>query len=148
MVNKVPHETLLSRLHRSKSIQKVLCPKALLEVKLYFWMYTTRAIISFKDLVISLLVYKVEWSDFHIWYLQEQCMFERQGKEHFAVANSSFGDVFDKNYFVVSILFVASKKIWISKIDGREISISFKILCIAMWVNCRSADVFLAFIII
>ena len=53
-------------------------------------------------------------------------MFERQGKEHFAVVSSSFADVFDKNYFVVSIFFVASKKIWISKIDERDISTSFK----------------------
>ena len=75
-------------------------------------------------------------------------MFGRQGKEHFAVVNSSFDDVFDKNYFAVRILFVASKKIWISKIDERDISTCFKNICTSMWVNYRSVDVFLSFIII
>ena len=100
------------------------------------------------ELVIYLLIYKVEWGDFHPWYHQESCMFGRQAKEHIAVVNSSFGDVFDKNYFVVSIVFVASKKIWISKIDERDISTSFENVYTSMWVNCRSVDVFLSFIII
>ena len=86
----------------------------------------------FIELVIYLLVYKVEWGDFHVWYHQESCMFERQGEEHFAVVNSSFADVFDKNYFVVSIFFVASKKIWISKIDERDIPTSFKNIVILL----------------
>ena len=62
------------------------------------------------ELVIYLLVYKVEWGDFHVWYHQESCMFGRQGKEHFIVVNSSFGDVFDKNYFVVSIFLSPQRK--------------------------------------
>ena len=97
--------------------------------------------------VIYLLVYKVELGDFHVWYHQESSFFGRKSKNHFAVANSSFANLFD-NYSNVSIVFVASKKIWISKIDERDISTSFKNICTSMWVNCRSTDVFLSFIII
>ena len=37
-------------------------------------------------------------------------MFWRQSKKHFSVANSSFADMFEENYFNFSIVFAPSKK--------------------------------------
>ena len=78
----------------------------------------------------------------------QDCLGGKVKKIFFAEVNSSFADVFEENYLKSSTVFAASKQIWITKTDERDIPTSFENMCTSMWVNCKSVDIFLSFLII
>ena len=63
-------------------------------------------------------------------------------EKHFVVVTSGFNDVFEENYCNFNIVFAASKKIWVSKTDWRDIPANFKNIWTSVWVNKRFVDVF------